>query len=354
MVFISYSSIEYNTASNVRSILQQNGIECWMAPESIPAGSDYGEEIPTAIENCDAFVLILSENAQNSRWVPREIDLAITNDKIIIPLHIDDKQLNRSFNFRLINAQRIEAHHRAESAFAELIKRIQIITNTNPEPQQAQTQETNQTTYSYSHSEIPHPYNDYRSTDTTTNQSSYSYQSEQSSYSYSHNSIPHPHNEYKNTAGKSGTSTANPISKNTQKSWVLQMEVLRISCPNITHMLMASTHEKTEKLFEKLQKTFAPYSSNERPLAAYDSSLFGSGKEGYLVTNRKVYVCSSRNKGSVAIPFEKISKWYTKKDCVYFSTDNNAFAFFFASCLTASQASELCTCMEKIQDYALN
>lgn len=55
MIFISYSSRDYNTAETIRKVLENNGIECWMAPESIPMGSDYAREIPDAIEKCSAF-----------------------------------------------------------------------------------------------------------------------------------------------------------------------------------------------------------------------------------------------------------------------------------------------------------
>jgi len=48
-VFISYSSKEYETANIVRQTLKSNKIKCWMAPESIPAGSNYSREIPKGI-----------------------------------------------------------------------------------------------------------------------------------------------------------------------------------------------------------------------------------------------------------------------------------------------------------------
>ena len=66
-VFISYSSKDYSQALSVRNVLEQNGITCWMAPESIPGGSNYTKEIPIAIRECQAFVLMLSANAQNPK-----------------------------------------------------------------------------------------------------------------------------------------------------------------------------------------------------------------------------------------------------------------------------------------------
>lgn len=126
-VFISYSSKELNKALELKTILEGNGFICWMAPYSIPAGSDYGTEIPTAINACDVFVLILSYASQNSLWVPKEVDFALTNHKLIIPFHIDGSEMGEAFNFRLSNIQRIEAYKRASEAYRTLVDRINAI-----------------------------------------------------------------------------------------------------------------------------------------------------------------------------------------------------------------------------------
>ena len=125
MVFISYSSKDYRTACIIKGVLENNGIKCWMAPESIPSGGDYSSAIPEAIENCVVFLLVLSRNAQSSNWVPKELDLAISYNKTIIPFQIDNGLLLKPFNFRLTNIQRIEAFHNLENAYSKLVNRIQ-------------------------------------------------------------------------------------------------------------------------------------------------------------------------------------------------------------------------------------
>ena len=126
-VFISYSSKEYDKASALRQVLVANSIECWMAPQSIPFGGDYGQEIPKAIKSCDIFLLLLSESAQTSKWVPKELDNAINEGKIIIPFHADESNLNDAFNFMLSNVQRIEAFNRLSDAYKQLIVYIKSI-----------------------------------------------------------------------------------------------------------------------------------------------------------------------------------------------------------------------------------
>lgn len=128
-VFISYKAEEYEEANNVRIILEKNGISCWMAPESIKGGLSYAIEIPKAIKECRIFVVILSEKAQNSKWVPREIDQAINYNKIIMPFAIENCPLKDEFNFYLTNVQRFEAYKNKSLAIEKMVSEIKAILN---------------------------------------------------------------------------------------------------------------------------------------------------------------------------------------------------------------------------------
>lgn len=127
-VFISYSTKDTLQAEKVRNVLEQNGIPCWMAPRDIPGGSNYAGEIPKAIRGCQVFVLMLSENAQSSLWVVKELDTAVNCGKVIIPLMLEDCPLNDEFNFLLTGAQRYAAYCRSAEVLNTLVERIRAIT----------------------------------------------------------------------------------------------------------------------------------------------------------------------------------------------------------------------------------
>lgn len=131
-VFISYSSKDFSQAETVRNVLEKNGIPCWMAPRDIPGGSNYTKEIPSAIRNCQVFVLILSQNAQSSHWVLKELDSAVNCGKVILPFMLEDCQLNDEFNFLLTGAQRYAAYQKKVEAMEKLIGRIRAITEDRP------------------------------------------------------------------------------------------------------------------------------------------------------------------------------------------------------------------------------
>ena len=127
MVFISYKSEEFKQALAVRQALETAGISCWMAPDSIAPGSEYGQAITDAIRNCDALVLVLTEAAQTSTPVLSEVDLAITFKKTVIPFHLDNSMLNDAFLFRIGIFQRIEAEGRLEAAYGDLVTRVREV-----------------------------------------------------------------------------------------------------------------------------------------------------------------------------------------------------------------------------------
>ena len=103
--FISYSSKNYIEAETMRAILNESGIKTWMAPGDIPVGKKYAQVINRAIKNCSCFVLILSDEAQSSVWVPKEIDRAVHYKKPIFPVKIKETSLNDEFEFYLSTDQ---------------------------------------------------------------------------------------------------------------------------------------------------------------------------------------------------------------------------------------------------------
>ena len=148
-VFISYKSEEYSDALWVKESLEKEGISCWMAPMDIAGGSSYASEIPTAIKNCKVFVLILSKAAQESKWVPRELDQAINENKIIMPFTVKKCALKSDFSFYLTNVQRYDAYlnkNGALEAMTKDIKKALGIKETVYTATQATAQSTAQTT----------------------------------------------------------------------------------------------------------------------------------------------------------------------------------------------------------------
>ena len=113
----------------MKDLLNRNQIMTWMAPYDLLAGSDYTDEIPNAIEYCSCFIVLLSNSAQSSKWVPKEVERAVNFGRIIIPIKIENFVTNKNFSFLLGNCQSVTVQQidESQSIINTLLKRIKDI-----------------------------------------------------------------------------------------------------------------------------------------------------------------------------------------------------------------------------------
>lgn len=108
--FISYSTKNQASADAMRELFKKHNIDTWMAPYDIPAGSEYAEVLYDTLIGCSCLVLMLTDVSQNSQWVRKEVNIAITNGKTVIPVQLEEVELNSSMKFYLIDQQIVPVH----------------------------------------------------------------------------------------------------------------------------------------------------------------------------------------------------------------------------------------------------
>ena len=108
-VFISYASGDYELADRVRDGLERRGIRCWIAPRDIRPGDIYADAIVQAIEGADAFVLLLSDAANESDYVFRELELASASRRRVVPVLVAGVDPSRRFRFFIASSQWLRA-----------------------------------------------------------------------------------------------------------------------------------------------------------------------------------------------------------------------------------------------------
>lgn len=127
-VFISYSTKNQDIALNVRRYLETHGITCWMAPESIPAGSNYTKEIPYGILYSKIAILILSNEALHSVWVNQEVLYLLNADHIVIPYQADHLEITSDTipePFNDVISQHQPITHFSENSLNNLLRAVQ-------------------------------------------------------------------------------------------------------------------------------------------------------------------------------------------------------------------------------------
>lgn len=85
-IFVSYSTQDIDHVELLRRQLMGTPIDVFVAEHSVRPSENLGEKISKAIEECDLFVVLWSNNAKDSGWVSQEIGRAGALNKTILPL----------------------------------------------------------------------------------------------------------------------------------------------------------------------------------------------------------------------------------------------------------------------------
>lgn len=104
-VFISYAQRDAERANEICAYLETTGIKCWIAPRDILAGHDWASGILSGIRESAAFVLVLSQEANRSAHVAREIMVAVEREIPIIPVKVEPVELAGSMSVHLSAVQ---------------------------------------------------------------------------------------------------------------------------------------------------------------------------------------------------------------------------------------------------------
>ena len=84
-------------------------MECWIAPRDVRAGRSYGDEIITGIENARSFVLVLSRASNDSAFVAREVERAVSKKKPIFAIRVANVEPSPSLELFISGTQWIDA-----------------------------------------------------------------------------------------------------------------------------------------------------------------------------------------------------------------------------------------------------
>lgn len=128
-VFISHSSKNAEVATSLVAYIEENGLKCFIAPRDIVGGISYAEQLVHAINDCEVFLLLVSEEINKSEQVLNELEIAVDNNKIILPFKIDESTYNDSYKYYLKRKHWINAIPDPVLHFAEVLKTIQLLMN---------------------------------------------------------------------------------------------------------------------------------------------------------------------------------------------------------------------------------
>ncbi|TVO57658.1 LCCL domain-containing protein [Denitromonas halophila] len=107
--FISHASEDAARAMEVCIALEAQGVPCWIAPRDVTPGRDYASEILDGIADSAVFVVLLSAEANASGFVRREVERAVSKNKPVFPVRLEDVVPSKALELFISSAHWIDA-----------------------------------------------------------------------------------------------------------------------------------------------------------------------------------------------------------------------------------------------------
>ncbi|MFC5457223.1 AAA-like domain-containing protein [Prosthecobacter fluviatilis] len=109
-VFISYRSSDRDCADNFRTVLEANGLRCWIDQEGIALASRWDDSISQAICNSLLMCILISDNTVLKPDEQRRELLVADKYKVpVVPLYVAAPDTCRVFEFLLATTQHFDA-----------------------------------------------------------------------------------------------------------------------------------------------------------------------------------------------------------------------------------------------------
>lgn len=115
-VFLSHSSRDAAIAGQICERLERSGVQCFIAPRDIRPGKEYAEEIINGLDESAAMVLLMSQSANSSPHVLREVEHAVSGGTPILVYKIEEVALSKSMEYFLMAHQWVNAKPREDYA----------------------------------------------------------------------------------------------------------------------------------------------------------------------------------------------------------------------------------------------
>ena len=115
-LFVSYAHRDSERVYPDIARLHAQGYRVWY-DEGIDPGSEWPEDIADALNACSLFILFVSPNAVASRNVRNEIHLAISRDKPLIAIHLQETEMPSGLELQLGGLQAIMRFRESEEQY---------------------------------------------------------------------------------------------------------------------------------------------------------------------------------------------------------------------------------------------
>lgn len=123
-LFISHASEDGAVVNRVVAYLEAQGVPCWISSRDIPPRAIYADAIAEGLRACSACVVMMSQAANESTAVKRELELASHYHKPFIPIRIDETEPSAGVDYYLRSTQWLDYRRDGERALDRIVANL--------------------------------------------------------------------------------------------------------------------------------------------------------------------------------------------------------------------------------------
>jgi uncharacterized protein YecT (DUF1311 family) len=128
-LFVSHHSSKYDVALHVEKALARHGVDCWIAPRDVGPGEAFDTAIMQAIRDSAGVLLLFCSQSDKSPHVKRELILADSAHKAIIPLRLEEI-VPDDLAYHLASAQWIDWLEKRDDSIARIAAKAHQLAGT--------------------------------------------------------------------------------------------------------------------------------------------------------------------------------------------------------------------------------
>ena len=125
-IFLSYRRADQAVARKIVEALEARGVRVWW-DQKIEGGEDWRDAIVDSLTRSSVLVILFSEECNDSKQLRKELAIADTMDKEIVPVLIEDTQPKGHFLYELAARNWIQIHPNPERKVDDLALRLESV-----------------------------------------------------------------------------------------------------------------------------------------------------------------------------------------------------------------------------------
>ena len=125
-IFVSYSHKDFSRVYPLIDQLNKKGYRIWY-DEGILVSTEFHNMIAQKIQQCSLFIVFISNDAMDSRYVQDEIHFAVNNNRDLVAVYLEKMMIPEGLRMRIERYQAILKYEMDEEQFMEQLEKTPVI-----------------------------------------------------------------------------------------------------------------------------------------------------------------------------------------------------------------------------------